>query len=326
MNAEELELITTFASLAPSVHNTQPWQFVAEGHTLEVRADPTRQLAFLDESARQLHMSCGAAVEFARLAVRALGYSCIVRLLPRSDDPLLLATLTLGGTSLPAPGERRLYAAAPRRYTDRGPYEDKPVPPAMLTRMADAAAEVGCWLRVLNRPGDRLLAAILLEKAESIEAQDPRYREELSEWRRDGAALDGVPDAAVPAWPADRVSDVPLRDFTRDGADPALDRRRYRPDVERDALVLVGSDGDDRLSWLRSGRALAAVWLTATDAGLASQPLGQVTDVAATRHRLQRGLGLLGYPQLMLRMGFGHGRPATGRRPIEDTLVVGAVA
>ena len=323
MNAEELQLVTTFASLAPSVHNTQPWQFVADGHTLEVRADPSRQLAFLDESSRQLHMSCGAAVEFARLAIRALGYSCIVRLVPKSDDPLLLATLTLGGQSAFRPDERRLYDAAPRRYTDRGPYDDKPVPTVVLSRMADAAAEVGCWVRVLGRAGDRLLTAVLLQKAEEMEAADPRYHEELEQWLRDGEAVDGVPVEALPAWPQDRVSDVPLRDFEVPVEQAETRRFRERPDVERDTLILVGSDGDDRLSWLRTGRALAAVLLTATDAGLVSQPLGQVTDVPATRLQLQRGLGLLGYPQLMLRLGFGHGRPATGRRPVEETLVVG---
>ena len=325
MNAEELELITTFASLAPSVHNTQPWQFVAVDHRLEVRADPTRQLTILDESTRQLHMSCGAAVEFARLAIRALGYSCIVRLSPRADDPLLMATLTLGGRSAPQPSERQLYDAAARRYTDRGAYDDKQVPRPVLARMADAAGEVGCWVQPLNRPGDRLLAAVLLEKAEAIEAQNPRYREELERWRRDDTAVDGVPDAALPSWPDGRVSDMPLRDFTN-REQPQGGHRGQRPDVERDTLVLIGSDGDDRLSWLRTGRALAAVLLIATDAGLASQPLGQVTDVTATRVHLQRGLGLLGYPQLLLRMGYGHGRPTTGRRPIEETLVGHAVA
>ena len=326
MNPEELQLVTTFASLAPSIHNTQPWRFMANGHTLEVRADPARQLSFLDDSSRQLHMSCGAAVEFARLAIRALGYSCVVRLAPQADDPLLIATLTLGTRADARPGERRLYDAAPRRYTDRGPYDDKPVPPDVLTRMSDAAGEVGCWLRVLNRPGDRLLAAVLLQKAEEIESDDPRYKEELEQWRRSEAADDGVPTAAVPDWPDGRVSDVPLRDFTGSGEQPRPGGRHDRPDVERDTLILVGSDADDRLSWLRTGRALAAVLLTATDAGLVSQPLGQVTDVMATRAQLQRGLGLLGHPQLLLRMGYGHGRPATGRRPVEETLVVGAVA
>src|SRR4051812_5306791 len=108
LSGSELELITTFASLAPSVHNTQPWRFVGDGHTLEVRADPTRQLEFLDDDARQLHVSCGGVVEFARLAIRALGYDCVVRLLPRPDDKTLLATLTLGGRSVVRPAEKRL--------------------------------------------------------------------------------------------------------------------------------------------------------------------------------------------------------------------------
>lgn len=326
MNAEELDLVTTFASLAPSVHNTQPWQFIATEHSLEVRADPARRLDFLDESSRQLHMSCGAAVEFARLAIRALGLSCIVRLLPRADDPLLLATLTVGGQSAIRPGEQRLYDAAPRRYTDHGPYDDSPLPNRVLSRMADAAAEVGCWLRFLDRPGDRLLAAVLVQKAEEIEIQDPRYRDEIDQWRRHDYADDGVPDAALYEWPADRVSDVPLRDFSGADEHRRFAGRRDRPDVERDALLLLGSDGDDRLSWLRTGRALGVVLLTLTDAGLVSQPLGQVTEVAATRTQLQRGLGLLGHPQLLLRLGYGHGRPATGRRPVEDTLIASAVS
>jgi hypothetical protein len=192
-------------------------------------------------------------------------------------------------------------------------------------RMSDHATEVGCWLRQLNRPGDRLLATILLEKAEAIEADDPRYKAELDSWRREHCAADGIPVSAMPTWPPDRVSDVPLRDFTGANAHPHPEPG-HRPDVERDTLVLLGSDGDDGWSWLRTGRALASILLTLTDAGLVSQPLGQVTDVALTRTQLQRGLGLLGHPQMVLRLGYGHGHPTTGRRPSEDTLSIGALA
>ena len=72
MNSEEIRVVTEFASLAPSVHNTQPWRFVVSEHTIEVYADPDRQLASIDHFGRQLHISCGAAIELARLAVRSL--------------------------------------------------------------------------------------------------------------------------------------------------------------------------------------------------------------------------------------------------------------
>jgi len=72
--------------------------------------------------------------------------------------------------------------------------------------------------------------------------------------------------------------------------------------------------------------ALALVLLTLTDAGVTSQPLGPVVDVPATRGRLQRALGLLGHPQLLLRIGYGHGVPTTGRRDVDDLLKVTSVA
>ena len=326
MNQDELEKVAAFASLAPSVHNTQPWQFVATGQTLQVRACPDRQLPFLDDTSRQLHISCGAAVEFGRLAIAVLGYSCVLRLLPNQEDPLVVATLTPGFPLVASKEECRLFDAAPRRYTDRGPYDDTPVPFRTLARMFEVAADVGCWLRTLNRPGDRLLTAVVLERADAIERADPRYWDELDRWRRDDKADDGVPQVAAANWPDDRSPDLRLRDFARNPRQRQRGHLDERPDVERDTLVLLGSDADDRLSWLRTGRALAKVLLIATEAGLATQPLGQATDLELTRTQLQHGLGLLGYPQLLLRVGYGHGQPTTGRRPLADMLTTGAVA
>jgi hypothetical protein len=330
MDIEQLRTVTQFAALAPSVHNTQPWHFVATGHTLEVRAEPERMLSVLDPTGRQLHVSCGIAVEFARLAVRALGYDCVVRLLPQPDgDRQLLATLTVAHPLATSPSERALIDAIPRRYTDRGPYDATPVPRTLLARIRDAAAQRGCWLRVLDRAGDRTTAAMLLSEAEEIEAADPAYREELAAWRRTDSAADGVPVQATGGWTADRVSDVPLRDFDGGGRHPAPDDMGDAappPDVDRDTLVLLGSDDDSPVGWLRSGRALALVLLLLTDAGVTSQPLGPVIDIPATRMRLQRGLGLLGHPQMLLRVGYGQGAPSTGRRAVNDLLSTTVVA
>jgi hypothetical protein len=327
MDIQQLRTITQFAALAPSVHNTQPWQFTADGHTIEVRTDMERMLQVLDPTARQLHISCGIAVEFARLAVRALGYDVVVRLMPEPDgDPALLATLTVGHPMPATASERRLIDAIPRRYTDRGPYDATPIPVDVLNRIRDAAADRGCWLRVLDRPGDRTTAAMLLAEAEEIERADTAYREELAAWRRTGSAADGVPVQAAQPWDDGIVSDVPLRDFAGTGGQASPGDVDVPPSVERDTLVLIGSDDDTPIGWLRTGRALALVMLSLTNAGVTSQPLGPVVDVPATRARLQRALGLLGHPQLLLRIGYGHGVPTTGRRDVDDLLKVTTLA
>ena len=62
------------AVLAPSVHNTQPWTFVLRRDSLEIHADPSRQLTVLDPRGRQLMISLGCALFHARVAIAASGH------------------------------------------------------------------------------------------------------------------------------------------------------------------------------------------------------------------------------------------------------------
>lgn len=319
---EDIRVVAESAGLAPSVHNTQPWRFVGRGSTIEVYAEAARRLAYLDPEGRQLAISCGAAIEYAHLGVRGLGRSCIVRLLPfgvAGSGPV--ATLTIGQAQPVSAEEQRLIDALPLRRTDRRPYDPRPVPADVLRRAADLVDARNCWLRVLDRPGDRVTAARLLHRAEEVEAADPRYLAELTAWRRSTAAADGVPAAAAPEWDVTAsVSDIPLRDFSGRRLHPHPGPQESPPGIEHDTVVLVGSDNDSPLAWLRTGRAIGVAWLALAGDGVAVQPLGPATDAPATRAWLRRELGLLGQPQLMFRVGYGSAVPCTGRRPVGDTL------
>lgn len=307
------------------MHNTQPWRFSVDDDVIAVRADRSRRLAVIDPAGRQLHLSCGAAIEYARLAVRSTGRACRVRLLPRPAEPDLLALLTVGPPEPPTREERRLFEAIPDRHTYRGGYDSQPLPRSLLCSLRLAAEERGAWLRYLDRPGDRIALTTLLASAEDELLRDAAYLQELATWRRSGPERDGIPLAAMaPARPA-QVPDVPLRDFT--GGNRARPRAYDEPPrVERDMLVVLGTDGDEPMSWLRAGRALGRLLLVLTAEGLAAQPLGPVTDLVATRARLRRELGLVGHPQLVLRIGYPTGAvtaAATGRRPLEEALSAG---
>lgn len=90
--------------------------------------------------------------------------------------------------------------------------------------------------------------------------------------------------------------------------------------MERDTVVVLGSDSDSPGDWIRAGQAFALLVLTLTAEGLVSQPLGPVMDLPGTRKSLGRELGRLGYPQMVLRAGYAvPGRP-TGRRGIGEIL------
>lgn len=134
MNTVDLRTIVEAAVRAPSVHNTQPWRFA--GHAddqgsldgIDVYADRERALAVIDPFGRELHISCGAAIEFAQVAVRALGRQCAVHLLPDASDQDHLARMDIGADQPATAGDLVLSKSLPVRYTERDRFEDRPVP------------------------------------------------------------------------------------------------------------------------------------------------------------------------------------------------------
>ena len=77
------------ATMAPSMHNTQPWRFRVEqaSQTIGLYADPARMLRFGDPDGRALHIACGAALFNLRLAATVAGRQPVFRLLPDPGQP-----------------------------------------------------------------------------------------------------------------------------------------------------------------------------------------------------------------------------------------------
>jgi len=188
------------------------------------------------------------------------------------------------------------------------------VPPELVDEIARHCGELDVWLRTLSRE-ERSALVLVLADAEAAEAEDPRYAEELAQWTTARKSDEGIPPTATPAWPSDRVSDVPLRDFTgharhpHSGDSPA----DVPPGVERDTVLMLGTGEDHAAAWVAAGRALGWALLRIAAAGLSAQPLGQAIDLAAGRARLRREFDLVGHAQFLLRVGYGTGQPATPR-------------
>ena len=318
------------ATRAPSIHNTQPWSFTADGERLTVRTDPERGLHSLDPRGRQRLISCGVAVEFAAITLAAAGHAVDVELLPVAADPDLLAVVTVTGPHEPEERDRALGEAIASRHTERAPFLSRAVPAEVVDRLQATAGASRVWFTPITGEDEEVTTAFLVGRAEEIEQREPEYLAELQRWiRTDPAAVDGIPVGAVPqADPSTRPSNWLIRDFvvgsraSESAGGRGLDPDAPPPAVERPTVVLMGTDGDDRYDWVTAGRALGRVLLEATVAGLAASPLTQALDWPATRTQLRSRLSLVGHPQMLLRLGYPSAdrSPSTNRRPVADVL------
>jgi nitroreductase len=323
--------VVSAATRAPSIHNTQPWRFVAGPDRLEVHFDPERSLPTIDPTHRQQIISCGVAAEFAVVALAAEGHTADVDVLP--DDAVLdhLATVRITGRAQATDRDRALAEAIQQRHTVRAPFLTRAVPGELLDRLQAVAAAYDTWLKPISESDEEITTAALVARAEEVEQRDPAYLAELERWlRTDPAAVDGVPVEAVPSGdPHARASNWMVRDFVvgRRTEHPLFlseaDADAPPPAVERPTVVVLGTDNDDRYAWVQSGRALARVLLVATAEGLAASPLTQALDWPATRNQLRAEISLVGYAQMLLRMGYPTDAPSgtpSGRRPVEQVL------
>jgi nitroreductase len=311
--SESLRHAVELAGRAPSVHNTQPWQFSLSDTHVSLYANLRRWLPATDADRRDLMVSCGAALHHLRLALNSLGLGGRTRRLPQGEDSDLLATVALAPTSR---SDSELVAEIPRRRSDRRPFRHWPVPVEFIARLVRHAADQGAVLRVVDDPQSRAALVHAFAQADAAQGEIVGYSAELKKWTglRGGSA--GVPASNLP----DHISsgEVIQRDFDL-GDLPTVGVAG----PEEDTLLVLGTASDDRLSQLRAGEALSAVLLLATHLGLAHCPLSQPLEVADTRETLRdEVLGGTLSPQIVIRLGWpqDHAIPPTPRRSVEEIL------
>ena len=310
----DLRRAAAAAIRAPSLHNSQPWQFRLRDGAIEVLVDRSRQLAVADSSGWAVRIACGAATFNARLALVTNGTPADVLLRPDGSESDLMARLTPGAMRPPTYPESDLYAAIPRRFSNRRPFWPDPVPPEVRLRLVEAAQAEACWLDLLVGMTALSGFAEIAQGADRVLRRDPSYQAEMSTWTHADAASDGVPvTAGAPA--AEPQDLLPQRSYTERTRAPGRD---FEPEP---LVAILGTTGDLPQDQLIAGQALQRVLRTVTDAGLACSMISQPIEVPAGRDQLRRSLGRSGPPQMALRIGYGRpGRP-TARRELDEVLV-----
>jgi nitroreductase len=319
--AEQLRFLVNYAVLAPSSHNTQPWLFRLADGALDLYADRTRALPVVDPDDRALVISCGASLYTLRVAIRHFGFTDQIALFPDRSQPDLLARVALGPPRPPTVEDDRRSGMAPNRRSNRQPFESHPVPDALIARLEEAAAEEAAWFAVAKGEDTRSAVADLVATGDRIQAASKPFRRELAAWihHNRSRSHDGMPGYAHGIGDLmSLVGPFVIRTFDWGDGQAARDRQLA---TGSPVLAVVGTAADDPLSWLAAGQALMAVLLSARAEGVSASYLNQPVEVPELRPQLRDRIGRGGFPQLLLRMGYGPEARATPRRPVDEVLV-----
>ncbi|MEN0139876.1 MAG: hypothetical protein AAGC80_32305 [Rhodococcus sp. (in: high G+C Gram-positive bacteria)] len=313
-----VRIAVDLACRAPSVHNSQPWQWTYADGQLDLYTERGRILASTDPTGRQLVVSCGAALNHLQTALTALKWAADVQRVPEGPHSGHLATIRFRHDARPQSHDFDLLAAIRHRHSDRRPFGPVSVKTPLPAALDDVVRRQDVHLTVLRQEA-RLALARATETTAAARKYDAAYQAELHWWAGHSIAQGGIPpDALATADERDRV-DIGRR-F------PAGRDAGATTETDRSTVLVLSTVTDGRGEWLRAGEALSAVLLEATVGGLSTCPLTHMTELRQGREIIRELLPDRGFPQALIRVGTTEKKSAprqTPRRPVESVFSVG---
>jgi hypothetical protein len=307
---------------APSVHNTQPWRFTADGQQIGLYADADRGLPVADPDGREMMISCGAALFNVRLALRSLGYVPETRVLPEPGQPALVARVSWRRRATTCEFERRLAGQVRLRRTHRGAFDPEPPPPYLFAALREAAGRDGAALRIVADDGRRAVLAAAVQTAEQELRLDGERVRELARWVSGpgSARSDGVPATSYPARAEHTDPYFPGRDFAHGHGWGVAPLGAAAWPRATGVAGLLTTAADRRADWVNAGQALQRILLTASACRAAVALHSQPTELPWLREFIRTQLSDGAYPHLVLRLGMVTQAAASVRRDPDDVL------
>lgn len=321
MPVEQWKFLLAYSTLAPSSHNSQPWLFHIQDSEVELYADRSRACPKVDPKDRELIMSCGCALFHLRVAMRHFACLGDVEIMPESRKCDLLARVSLGQQSEVALEDDLLFHAIQKRRTNRQPFRSEPLPPSLLSALQVAADKELATLTFAIDQEVKQHVADLIAQGDRRQWANKAFREELAKWvhANHSKRHDGIPGYARGVSSLmSYAGPLVVRTFDMGDGQAASDHELA---TGSPALGVLTTDGDSVRDWLAAGQALARVLLRARVEDVWASFLNQPIEVPSLRMNLPHVIGRPGFPQTILRLGFGDDIKPTPRREVEDVLV-----
>jgi nitroreductase len=304
--------LVRYALLAPSSHNTQPWQFAVRENEIRLYADKTRWLQVADADQRELHISLGCALENLLIAAEHFGYGHRVAYMPQAEKDLV-ATVTLIEDVQPADFRPAvLFDAIPRRRTNHNLFEERSVAPEIQARLQACCVTEGLTLHMTDDVDIKRRVDEMIVQADARQFADPAWREELGHWM--GKGVFGTP------WLMSKVSQLAVTYLNLGQGTAKKDSELLK---SAPILAVISAADDGREAQIRAGQLYERVALMATALDLHVHPMSQILEIDEFKASVSELIPTPGVvPQHTFRLGYAASEGEhTPRRPLAEVLI-----
>ncbi len=295
---ENLKSIIEIARLAPSVHNTQPWQISIDNDKLYIDIDPRYQLSDGDPTGRETIISLGIFAEAIKVASEQFGLQCRNISL---DKYRAVIHFTLDKSKK----NSQEVNALKTRVTDRSIYSQVDINQKIKSTIVNVAPNDKAKVWVLTDAKSINIIASLTSKGISLALSNPSFRQELSRYlvlpwssKKRGISTSSLylPKALEICEPFLMKLGIGIK------SEAKLERKRWE---SASGVIFITTKGDMSEYWFEAGRAYLRVALEIEQLGL-SQATSAATVEASNYHEdVEQLIGTNQRLQCVIRVGKG---------------------
>lgn len=295
----------SFAALAPSGHNAQPWSVdvLDRGHW-RIGTRRERWLPAVDPANRETVLSVGAFLENLVQAAEHRGYAVDYEVIARASADAQLIDLRLRKTQAVEHAMTRIET----RRTLRSGYGNDLLRSDDLRAITQGLPEISYYARDTRQARYLTEATIAANRTQAY--RDPA-QQELANWirwsksdqarLRDGLTPAGMEIDGLAGWYVGSFysrDDVLKKSFREAGIKQVVER------VAQGAGWLVMTGSATVAGLIETGRRFERMWLRLRERSIAIHPMTQVLEEASDSAVVGRDLGIEGVPQFVLRVGY----------------------
>lgn len=288
-----VDIVADAAARAPSAGNAQPWRIEPGEHSVTIAIDPAHSSA-VDVGFRASAVAVGAAAFNARIAAAAHNMLGTVEFTTTAESPLTAVIQLAGGQD---PDLARLYRPMLARETNRRRGTRRRVAAKTAEMLMSAARREGAQLRLITDAAEVESLATIVAATDRARYLTPHLHAEMVgevRWPGDSAPETGIDVRSLELDAGDLIKleilkrpDVMAHLATWD-AGAALGDASADGIRASSALAIVTVTGHSLIDYARGGAAAEAVWVTATECGLAVHPVSPLFLYAEDERDLNR--------------------------------------